>query len=336
MQFAASAAFEVLHTDSRQSPDGPGPQFVGSSGWISELRELVRRVAPTSSTVLITGESGTGKEVLARVLHARSGRADRPFVAVNCGALPEHLIEAEFFGYEKGAFTGANRSRPGFFEQAQSGTLFLDEITECSPALQIKLLRAIQEREIQRLGGTRRIRVDVRIIAATNRPLEEALKQGTFREDLYYRLRVIEMHMAPLRERKMDLLHLCRHFLQKYGPRHESALRSVSPAALQALEMHTWPGNVRELENAIERATVLAPLEDGPELLPKHLPRDVRAAAGLAADLPAGGFHLDLESAIERLRRQYISEALRLTEGNKTEAARLLGISRRGLYHLLD
>lgn len=311
-----------------------GTRFVGDTPAISNLREVVRRIAPRSSTVLIVGESGTGKEVLARTLHAESDRADGPFIPVNCGALPEHLAEAELFGYERGAFTGAVQSKPGLFEQAHGGTLFLDEITECAPALQVKLLRAIQEREIVRLGGIRRIRVNIRLIAASNRDLRKAVREGTLRMDLYYRLSVVELLVCPLRERKEDIPLLCEHFLRKYAEQNRSSLRTVSPAALQMMDEYNWPGNVRELENAIERATVLTVDEE--ELLPWHLPAEVREAGGDADEEHAVGDSFDLEAALQRVRRRYVSEALRRANGNKAEAARLLGISRRGLYNLLE
>jgi two-component system response regulator HydG len=300
------------------------------------LRETVRRIAPKCSNVLILGESGTGKEVLARMIHSESARADGPFVAVNCGALPETLAEAELFGYERGAFTGAVKAKPGLFEQAHNGTLFLDEITECAPAMQVKLLRALQEREIQRLGGTRRIAVDVRVIAASNRDLEEAVRAGTLRKDLYYRLRVVELSLCPLRERKEDIPLLCEDFLRKHATRNGSSLRSVSLVALWAMEDYDWPGNVRELENAIERATVLAGEEDGEELLPSHLPPEIRNTRGTAEPDFVPGSKFDLEAALQRVRRRYITAALRIANGNKTEAARLLGISRRGLYNFLS
>jgi transcriptional regulator with PAS, ATPase and Fis domain len=292
---------------------------------------MVELVAPTGTTVLITGETGTGKEVAARRIHAGSERAARPFVAVNCAALPENLIESELFGYERGAFTGAAASRAGYFEEANGGTLFLDEVADLPLPLQPKLLRALQEREVRRLGATRTVPVDVRVVAATNCDLAQAVRDGRFRPDLYYRLRVIELHLPALRDRKEDIPPLCEHFISRYAPSIRLPLRHVSPAAVEAMDSYSWPGNVRELENVIERALVLARLDEGDELLPRHLPDEVRGES------PSGGdpADLDLPGAVRRVRGHYLAEALRLTGGNKLEAARLLGISRRGLYDLL-
>jgi transcriptional regulator with PAS, ATPase and Fis domain len=308
---------------------------VGASSRIAELRQLIELVAPTGTTVLITGETGTGKEVVARRIHTLSERPGGPFVAVNCAALPESLIESELFGYERGAFTGAAGARPGYFEEANGGTLFLDEVAELPIALQPKLLRALQEREVRRLGASRSVRVDVRVVAATNVDLLRAIHEGRFRADLYYRLCIIELHVPALREHKEDIPQLCEHFLRRCIPRTKSPLRRVSAAAAEAMDAYPWPGNVRELENVIERALVLARLEDGDAILPRHLPAEMRAslpAPDPAAD--AGGV-LDLPGAVRRVRRHYVAEALRLSGGNKVEAARMLGISRRGLYDLL-
>jgi len=310
------------------------PDLVGCSRQIVELREMIDLVAPTGTTVLVTGETGTGKEVAARRIHACSDRAERPFVAVNCAALPENLIESELFGYERGAFTGAAGSRAGYFEEASTGTLFLDEVADLPLPLQPKLLRALQEREVRRLGSSRSVRVDVRVITATNADLARAVREGRFRSDLYYRLRVIEMRLPPLRERKEDLLPLCRHLMERYVPVTRSPLRRVGLAAVEIMEAHSWPGNVRELENVIERALVLARLDDGDTLLPRHLPDELRGAAPAAAEAPARG-GLDLPGALRRVRGHYLAEALRISGGNKVEAARLLGISRRALYDLL-
>jgi transcriptional regulator with PAS, ATPase and Fis domain len=309
--------------------------LVGNSPQIVELRRMIDLVAPTGTTVLVTGETGTGKEVAARSVHARSDRSDRPFVAVNCAALPENLIESELFGYERGAFTGAAGSRPGYFEEANTGTLFLDEVGDLPLPLQPKLLRALQEREVRRLGATHFIPVDVRLIAATNGDLMRAVRDGRFRPELYYRLHVIELRLPALRERREDLPGLCEHFLALYRPVTRSPLRRVSPAAVEAMDSYSWPGNVRELENVIERAQVLARLDEGDALLPSHLPEEVRGSYVPFGTTPAGGFALDLPSAIRRVRSHYLAEALRLAEGNKVKAARLLGISRRGLYDLL-
>jgi DNA-binding NtrC family response regulator len=321
------------HRDRSAAPAPAVPELVGASPKVAELRRMIELVAPASSTVLLTGETGTGKEVVARRIHACSERAGKPFVAVNCAALPETLIESELFGYERGAFTGAAGSRSGYFEEADAGTLFLDEVGELPLALQPKLLRAVQEREVRRLGGSRSVRVDVRVVAATNADLACAVGQGRFRPDLYYRLCIIELRLPPLRERKEDIPQLCEHFLGRCIPRTGSPLRRVSAAASEAMDAYGWPGNVRELENVIERAMVLARLDDGDALLPCHLPPEMRAHAPAAA--PPPGCALDLPGAVRRVRRHYLAEALRLSGGNKVEAARILGISRRGLYDLL-
>ena len=309
------------------------PDLVGRSPALVELRRMIDLVAPTDTTVLVTGETGTGKEVAARRIHARSERAGRPFVAVNCAALPESLIESELFGYERGAFTGAAGSRAGYFEEANTGTLFLDEVADLPLPLQPKLLRALQEREVRRLGATRTVRVDVRVVAATNGDLAQAVRAGRFRPDLYYRLRVIEMHLPALRERKEDLPLLCEHFIARHAAAARSPLRRVCPAAAETMDRYAWPGNVRELENVVERALVMARLDDGDALLSRHLPAEVRGED--PCDAPAGGAALDLPGAVRRVRGHYLAEALRRSGGNKVKAARLLGISRRGLYDLL-
>jgi len=316
------------------------PALVGRSPPIEELRRLIDLVAPTATSVLISGETGTGKEVVARAIHAASERVGRPFVAVNCSALPEHLVESELFGYERGAFTGAGAARPGLFEEAGGGTLFLDEVSDLPLALQPKLLRALQEREVRRLGATRSVRVDVRVVSATNGDLGRAVREGRFRADLYYRLSVVVVHLPALRERKEDLPLLCDYFLQRHAPVTCSPLRRVSAEAMAAMDAYPWPGNVRELENVIERALVMARLDPGDALGPAHLPGELCPADASAAPEPpaaggGGGVPLDLPAAIRRVRGHYLAEALRLSGGNKVEAARLLGISRRALYDLL-
>lgn len=300
-----------------------------------ELRRMIELVAPTGTTILITGETGTGKEVVARRIHGCSDRAEKPFVAMNCAAIPENLIESELFGNERGAFTGATGSRPGYFEQADTGTLFLDEVAELPLALQPKLLRALQEREVRRLGATRSVPVDVRVIAATNCDLSVAVRERRFRPDLYYRLRVLELRIPPLRDRKEDISLLCGYFLERYLPITRSPPRRISASAAEAMDAYPWPGNVRELENVIERALVLARLDRGDLLLPHHLPGELQRPDG-PGEPPASAESLDLPRAIRRVRTRYISEALRLARGNKVQAARLLGISRRSLYDLLD
>ncbi|MCS6920051.1 MAG: sigma-54 dependent transcriptional regulator [Fimbriimonadales bacterium] len=245
--------------------------FIGESPAIKQVLETVERVADARTTVLITGESGTGKELIARMLHERSPRASKPFVAVSCAAIPETLLEVELFGAVKGAYTGADADRIGRFEAAHEGTLFLDEIGDIPPLIQVKLLRVLQEREIERLGSNTPIPIDVRLVAATNRNLEEAVEAGAFRSDLYYRLQVVHIHLPPLRERREDIPLLANHFLKKYAEENGRALRTISPEAMQLLQNACWRGNVRELENVMESAVVLAP-PDAETLLPEHLP----------------------------------------------------------------
>ena len=297
---------------------GSRQAIVGESPAMRELVALLQRVSQADSTVLLRGESGTGKEVAARTLHALSPRRHKPFVCVNCAAVPETLLESELFGHERGAFTGAVERRIGRFEQANGGTLFLDEVAEMPPSTQAKLLRALQEREVQRIGGTRPLRIDVRLIASTNRDLEAALAAGEFRQDLYYRLKVIEITLPPLRERKEDIAPLCEHFLTELSRDMGRQPPAVDPAALRILEAYPWPGNVRELRNVLERALVLGV---GEALLPRHLPREVRRGRLAPEDLPE-----DLSLA-EAERRQ-VADVLALTGWNKTRAATLLRISR--------
>jgi transcriptional regulator with PAS, ATPase and Fis domain len=291
------------------------------------------KVAPTETTVLLTGESGTGKEVVARFLHRGSPRAPGPFVALNCAALPETLLESELFGHEKGAFTGALAARPGRIEQAAGGVLFLDEVGEMSPAVQAKLLRVLQERELQRLGGTRTLRADVRVVAATNRDLEAALARGQFREDLYYRLRVFEIRLPPLRERRGDILAMAEAFLAELGEAVGRPAAGISREARDALLSYPWPGNVRELRNALERATILC---DGGLITLEHLPMglgrgEARPAPGSReAAFPSGGVDL------EQVERELVAGALAAAGNNRSRAARLLGISRSQLYTRLE
>jgi DNA-binding NtrC family response regulator len=394
------------------------PALVGTSPLLRQVRERALQVASADVAAIITGESGTGKEVVARFIHAHSRRARRPFVAINCAALSDTLIESELFGHRRGAFTGALADRAGCFEQADTGTLLLDEVTEIRPQSQAKLLRVLQESEVRPLGATRVRTVDVRAIATSNLDLDMALSDGLLREDLYYRLSVVELRLPSLRERKEDIPALASHFLLLHATRHESNLRSISAAALDRLVAYDWAGNVRQLENAIVRTIVFAPREDT-EVLPKHLNvpldrasrrdsagrgsnggngggadaatgaaygaaagtgagtgvgagaggnveirADVKAggdgrawggmavgnagnAANAAADAdadagagdesaPVGDPTLDLKTATNRLRRRYATEALRRTNGSRTEAAAMLGITRRALYDLLS
>jgi DNA-binding NtrC family response regulator len=268
---------------SDQAPSGrpsgaPSKTFIAESPSMKEVLQTVSKVADSRATILITGESGTGKEVVARLLHDFSSRSGAPYVALSCAALPETLLESELFGYVKGAFTGADNDKPGRFELAGGGTLFLDEIGDVPPATQVKLLRVLQEREIERLGSVKTTPIDVRLVTATNRDLGEAVEDGSFRLDLLYRLQVVEIHLPPLRERKEDVMALAEHFLAKYSTENGRNLRRVSDTALEALLAYAWPGNVRELENTMERAVVLAGREDE-VLTPDHLPRHVKEAA---------------------------------------------------------
>jgi DNA-binding NtrC family response regulator len=304
------------------------PGFVGASAPMRELFTLVRRVASTRYPVLISGETGTGKELVARALHALSGRG--PFVVVNCAALPEPLLESEMFGHERGAFTGADRSKAGLFEAAQAGTLFLDEIGELPLSLQPKLLRALEEGEIRRVGANVPVRLDVRVLAATNRDLERAVQAGTFREDLYWRLNGVTLEVPPLRSRLADVPLLAEHFLARARESHSGTRpRKISREALALLTGYPWPGNVRELKGAVERAAAMATNE---ALLPADLPeriRDAGPAAGLAPAAAKQGMTL------RELERRYILEVLHQTEGNKSRAAEVLGLDRKTLYRKL-
>jgi two-component system, NtrC family, response regulator HydG len=298
-------------------------QLVGQSEPVQHIRTIIQTAAGSEATVLIQGESGTGKEIIANAIHAQSKRSRGPLVKMNCAAVPETLLESELFGHEKGAFTGADKRRIGRFEQADGGTLFLDEICEMQPRLQAKFLRALQEREIERLGSSTPIPVDVRIIAATNRDLKKALEDGVLREDLYYRLNVILLQVPPLRERMDDVPILAMHFLRKYATREGAAMSGIADEAMNVLLAYAWPGNVRELENAIERGVVLG---QGEKLRAQDLPPQVHRRTDDQHPLvPA---HLTLEE-MEKLA---IAQALRLTGGNKSEAAERLGIHRTSIY----
>jgi Nif-specific regulatory protein len=281
----------------------------------------VAQVAQTNTTVLIRGESGTGKELIAHAIHYNSLRASKPFIKVSCAALPETLIESELFGYEKGAFTGAQARKKGRFELADGGTLFLDEIGDLNASTQIKLLRAIQEREFERLGGTETIKVNVRLIAATNKDMEKAIVDGTFREDLYYRLNVFTIFVPPLRERKADLLLLADHFLEKASLAHSKHIKRISTPAIDMLMAYHWPGNVRELENAIERAVVVC---DGQVVHAHHLPPTLQTAASSGAAMS-----LSLKDAIDAYEKDLIQDALKTSRGNRAKAARLLNTTGR-------
>jgi two-component system response regulator AtoC len=325
-------------------------RLIGESAPMQEVYSLIDRAADTPSTVLITGESGTGKELIARALHEHSSRKDKAFIRVNCAALPPELIESELFGYEKGAFTGAVTSKPGRFELADGGTLFLDEIAEIPASMQVKLLRAIQESEFERVGGVKTIRVDVRLIAATNRHLPSEIAAQRFREDLYYRLNVVHVHLPPLRQRKEDIPLLIEHFLRRFNTRLKKSVTNLEPQALETLIAHEWRGNIRELENAIERCVLFCdgdrigledlPLElrqQGERARPKVEAEAVRSDEGEAlddelADLgEEGGLKEAVREATARVERELILRALKQTNNNVTHAARMLKISRKSL-----
>ncbi|HVP38045.1 MAG TPA: sigma-54 dependent transcriptional regulator [Candidatus Saccharimonadales bacterium] len=299
--------------------------LLGRSPALLKAVALAERVAATDATVLLRGESGTGKDVLARAIHFRSARAQGPFVKVNCGAIPENLLESELFGHEKGAFTGAVRQKPGRFEVAHGGSIFLDEIGDLSPALQVKVLQVLEEKTFVRVGGTETLASDCRILAATNRDLEEAIARKEFREDLFYRLNVFPIHLPPLRERAGDVGLLLEHFLARHG----ASLARVAPEARRRLLEHSWPGNVRELENLVERLIITA--GDGP-IGPEHLPplKERAAPGGLDVDIPPGGL------VLEELEKDLILKALARAQGNKSQAARLLGLTRRTLYSRME
>jgi transcriptional regulator with PAS, ATPase and Fis domain len=292
-------------------------------------------VAESKSTVLLQGESGTGKELIARAIHTNGPRRDKPFIPVNCGALPDTLLESEMFGYETGAFTGAAGTKVGLFESANGGTLFLDEIGELGQALQVKLLRVMQDQEVRRVGGTTSTRVDVRIIAATNRDLEQLVKEGKFRDDLFYRLKVVPITLPSLVDRREDIPMLVHHFLQKCAAGTDHAVRGVLPETMALLIQYRWPGNVRELENAIERAVSLS---HGPLLTPEDLPEVIRQSATAEADARLSQVdQLDeVCLTLEEVEKRHLTRVLKETKGNKVKAAKILGIDRRTLYRMAE
>ena len=328
-------ALEVraLRDENRQLKEELGRRYefdniVGRSQPMQEIFAAIERVAPTRATVLLAGESGVGKDLIARAIHFHSPRRDRPLVKINCTAIPENLMESELFGYEKGAFTGANTSKPGKFEQADTGTVFLDEIGDVPAAIQVKLLRVLQEREFERLGSNVTRHIDVRVIAATNQDLRAALEQGTFREDLYYRLNVVPLNIPSLRERKQDIPFLANHFVQKLAPETGSRVESITDAAMEKLMQYHWPGNVRELENVIERSLVMC---SGTQLDVADIKLENAPRARPQADnhfLPEG-------MTLDGYEQELIREALRRADGNKSQAARLLGLTRNALRYRL-
>ena len=343
MKLTVRKALDVhrLQQENRSLREALGQRYdfkniIAGSERMQEVLATVVRVAPTVSTVLLGGETGVGKDLIARAIHEHSRRAAGPFVKINSTAIPENLLESELFGYEKGAFTGATTSKPGKFELADKGTLFLDEIGDVPPATQVKLLRVLQEREFERLGGTKTLRVDVRLVAATNRDLRAALEQGEFREDLYYRLNVVPINIPPLREHKEDIPALASHFIRLYAAEAGKTIRGITPEALKLLTSFHWPGNVRELQNIIERAIALSAGDtieaadirfDTPApraAVPGSTPEDSRVP------FPPAGMSLD------QFEDEIIREALRRANGNKSQAARLLGLSRNALRYRLS
>jgi DNA-binding NtrC family response regulator len=328
-------ALEVraLRDENRQLREELGKRYefdniIGRSPAMQEIFATIERVAPSRATVLLAGESGVGKDLIARAIHFHSPRRDRPFVKINCTALPENLMESELFGYEKGAFTGANTTKPGKFEQADTGTVFLDEIGDVPASIQVKLLRILQEREFERLGSNKTRHIDVRVIAATNQDLRAALEQGTFREDLYYRLNVVPINIIPLRDRMQDIPFLAEHFLHKYAAEAGNRIETITPAAMSKLMSYHWPGNVRELENVIERSVVMCTGEtlDAADIKLDNAPRPRNAGTELT--LPPG-------MTLDQYEQELIREALKRANGNKSQASRALGLTRNALRYRL-
>ncbi|MDH4101237.1 MAG: sigma-54 dependent transcriptional regulator [Nitrospirota bacterium] len=325
-----------LLRENRRLKEQLGQQFsidniIASDGRMQEVLKIVRKVAGSGSTVLVYGESGTGKELIAKAIHQNSPRKDKPFVAINCAAIPETLLESELFGHEKGAFTGASTRKAGLFEAAEGGTLFLDEVGDMGMSLQAKLLRVLQEKEIRRVGGKETLKIDVRILAATNKKLDEEIKKGTFREDLYYRLNIIAIQLPPLRERKGDIPRLVGHFMEKHGRLHGKAMRGMSDEALNLLVHYSWPGNVRQLEGVVERAILFA---DGDILDGEALPLELHMKAG-----SAGKVDLELPSegvSFEEVEREMLLKAMKKADWVIAKAAPLLGMSYRTLQYRLN
>ena len=314
-------------------------KIVGNSPRMQHIYEMIRQVAKTRTSVLITGESGTGKELIAKAIHEQSDRADEPFVTINCGGIPENLLESEFFGHRKGSFTGASADKQGLMEIAHKGTLFLDEVAELSLPMQVKLLRAVQERVFRPVGGTKDILVDIRIISATNKKLEDEVIEGNFREDLFYRLNVIEIKIPPLRERKGDLLTLSQHFLEKYSRELGKQVTKFSSYAIDLLKKYDFPGNIRELENLIERSVALSNTNI---LLPDslamsiHKKRWIEGVRNRRFDVDEVARGVALDSILEEIEKAYIEKAMECTDGNKNKAAELLGLSLRSFRYRVD
>jgi Nif-specific regulatory protein len=302
--------------------------IIGNSRLMREVYEMIHKVAKSNATVLLRGESGTGKELVANAIHYQSLRARKPFIKVNCAALPETLLESELFGYEKGAFTGATTFKPGRFERAQGGTLFLDEIGDLNPSIQTKLLRVIQEKEFDRLGGRQPIQSDVRIIAATHQDLEKIVEEKRFREDLYYRLNVFPIYLPPLRDRRTDILLLAEHFLEKFNKEHQKNIRRISTPAIDMLMQYHWPGNVRELQNCLERAVLIC---EGEAIKAHHLPPTLQTAESSNTQSK-----LSFDQAVEAVEQELIIEALKATNGNRTKAAERLEITQRIINYKID
>ena len=345
----ASVYTQVLNVNRSFSHDiSKSLHLIGNSASMLSLKQLIQKVAPTEATVLISGENGTGKELVANDIHTLSSRADGPYIKINCAAISETLIESEFFGHEKGAYTGATERREGRFELANGGTLLLDEISEIPPNLQAKLLRVLQEREFERVGGTKTIKVDVRILATTNRDLRKAVADGTFREDLYYRLNVFPLHVPPLKERREDIILLAETFLSRATKKYNLKIPGFTPRAIQAMLRYRWPGNVRELQNCIERAAILSTENTAIEWEALGISEEeleggesetvARSGAEKPVASPSVPLYADPETfpSLEELEREHIMRALELTKGNRTHAANLLKISIRTLRNKLN
>jgi two-component system response regulator AtoC len=307
--------------------DGPFTEIIGKTPAIQQIFQTVQKIAPTDSTVLITGETGVGKELIAREIHSASHRRSHPFVKVNCAAIPETLLESELFGYEKGAFTGAVTNKPGRFEIAHQGTIFLDEIGEMSPHLQAKLLSVVQDKAFERVGGVKTIKVDIRIISATNQDLQSAVQSGKFRSDLFYRLNVVPIHIPPIRERKDDLIPLIDYFLKKFKTKYQKKITSLSPEIIAAFSNYNWPGNIRELENVLERMILMSETDT---IRLNQLPIEIR---GTGSIIETSTLREKIDSISHVTEKQMIMDALNKTNQNRTRAAKLLGISRRTLQN---